>query len=79
MKRVTGAYVESCTLGEVVKAFVPLPLPPQKPSLSLNDFYPLNHSAEMALARLSGVSGLVPLLSGCFTARFAEKLCTLLK
>lgn len=60
MKRVTGAYVESSTLGEVVKAFVPLPLPPQKPSLSLNDFYPLNHSAEMALARLSGVSGLVP-------------------
>lgn len=60
MKRVTGAYVESSTLGEVVKAFVPFPLPPQKPSLSLNDFYLLNHSAEMALARLSGVSGLVP-------------------
>lgn len=60
MKRVTGTYVESSTLGEVIKAFVPFALPPQKPSLSFEAFDHLNHSAEMALARLSGVSGLVP-------------------
>jgi Fic family protein len=60
MKRVTGTYVESSTLGEVVQAFVPFSLPPKNPSLSLDAFSDLNHSAEMALARLSGVSGLVP-------------------
>ena len=38
MKRVTGTYVESSTLGEVIKAFVPFALPPQKPSLSFEAF-----------------------------------------
>jgi Fic family protein len=60
MKRVTGTYVESSTLGEVVNAFVPHSLPPQKPALALEIYQDLNHKAEMALARLSGVSGLVP-------------------
>ena len=60
MKRTTGTYVESSTLGEVVKAFVPHSLPPQKPTLALHVYQDLNHNAEMALARLSGVSGLVP-------------------
>ena len=60
MKRTTGTYVESSTLGEVVKAFVPHSLPPQKPTLALDIYQDLNHKAEMALARLSGVSGLVP-------------------
>ena len=60
MKRTTGTYVESSTLGEVVKAFVPHSLPPQKPTLALDVYQDLNHKAEMALARLSGVSGLVP-------------------
>ena len=60
MKRTTGTYVESSTLGEVVKAFVPHSLPPQKPTLALHVYQDLNHKAEMALARLSGVSGLVP-------------------
>ncbi|MGV1045404.1 Fic family protein [Limnohabitans sp.] len=60
MKRATGTYVESTTLGEVVKAFVPNALPPSKPALEPEVFTELNHRAEMALARLSGVSGLVP-------------------
>ena len=60
MKRATGTYVESTTLGEVVKAFFPNALPPSKPALEPEVFTELNRRAEMALARLSGVSGLVP-------------------
>ena len=60
MKRATGAYVKSTTLGEVVQAFVPDSLPPKNPALGLQVYQDLNHKAEMALARLSGVSGLVP-------------------
>ena len=58
--RDTGTYVTSTTLGESVRAFVPHPLPPVAPVLSLADFAAPNHAAELALARLSGVSGLVP-------------------
>jgi hypothetical protein len=60
LKRITGTAVKSTTLGEMVKAFVPYSLPPQKPALAQEDFQDLNHQAEMALARLSGVLGLVP-------------------
>jgi Fic family protein len=60
MKRATGTYVKSTTLGEVVQAFVPHPLPPKEPTLALEVYQDLNRKAEMALARLSGVSGLVP-------------------
>lgn len=60
MKRTTGTYVNSTTLGEVVQAFVPDSLPPKNPALALEVYQDLNRKAEMALARLSGVSGLVP-------------------
>ena len=60
MKRATGTYVKSTTLGEVVQAFVPDSLPPKNPTLELEVYQDLNRKAEMALARLSGVSGLVP-------------------
>ena len=60
MKRATGAYVKSTTLGEEVQAFVPDSLPPKNPTLALEVYQDLNRKAEMALARLSGVSGLVP-------------------
>src|SRR4051812_6298229 len=60
MKRVTGEHVRSATVGEVVNAFVPLPLPPAAPALSVDSFESLARDAELALARLSGVSGLVP-------------------
>jgi Fic family protein len=60
MKRATGTYVKSTTLGEVAQAFVPNSLPPKNPTLALEVYQDLNRKAEMALARLSGVSGLVP-------------------
>jgi Fic family protein len=58
--RSTGTYAISTTLGESVRAFVPHPLPPDDPVLPLDSFADLNRLAELALARLSGVSGLVP-------------------
>ena len=60
MTRITGTYAISTTSGESVRAFVPHPLPPSYPDLSPNAFADLNRQAELALARLAGVSGLVP-------------------
>ena len=60
MKRSTGTYATSTTPGESVRAFVPRPLPPAGPPLVSASFVDLNRQAELALARLSGVSGLVP-------------------
>ena len=58
--RATGSYVTTTTLGESVRAFVPHALPPSAPALSAESFAAPNRAAELALARLSGVSGLVP-------------------
>lgn len=58
--RSTGTYTISTTLGESVQAFVPHPLPPAQPALAPACFVEANRVAELALARLSGVSGLVP-------------------
>ncbi len=58
--RRTGTYTPSTALGEAVQAFVPLPLPPSAPVLAPACFAAGNRAAELALARLSGVSGLVP-------------------
>ena len=58
--RITGSYTVTTTLGEPVRAFVPRPLPPADPPLPSSDFLDLNRQAELALARLAGVSGLVP-------------------
>ncbi len=60
MKRSTGTYFTTTTLGEQVRAFVPLPLPPAEPVLSPEAYVSQNRTAELALARLNGVSGLVP-------------------
>lgn len=60
MTRSTGTYAISTTLGESVRAFVPHPLPPADPVLAPTFFANLNRQAELALARLAGVSGLVP-------------------
>ena len=60
MTRTTGTYAISTTLGESVRAFVPYALPPADPALSASVFADRNRQAELALARLSGVSGLVP-------------------
>ncbi len=58
--RRTGTYATATTLGEAIQAFVPLPLPPSEPVLAPACFEAGNRAAELALARLSGVSGLVP-------------------
>jgi len=60
MNRTTGNSTISTTLGESVRAFVPHPLPPGEPALSAAAYLDLNRQAELALARLAGVSGLVP-------------------
>jgi Fic family protein len=60
MNRASGTYSFSTTLGESVRAFVPNPLPPKEPALANTAFLDLNRQAELALARLAGVSGLVP-------------------
>lgn len=60
MPRTTGTWTTTTTLGESVRAFVPRPLPPADPSLAKAAFFDLNRTAELALARLAGVSGLVP-------------------
>ena len=60
MKRITGRHARTTTLGEEVKAFVPHPLPPDSPALAMEAVQAANHLAELALARLAGVSGLVP-------------------
>jgi Fic family protein len=58
--RATGTYVTTTTLGEEVRAFVPHPLPPADPILAPESYRAAARRAEMALARLSGVAGLVP-------------------
>lgn len=60
MVRVSGTYTLSTTSGEAVRAFVPNTLPPLNPALAETSFIDLNRQAELALARLAGVSGLVP-------------------
>lgn len=60
MIRTTGTYSISTTLDETVRAFVPHILPPTDPALSPELFTNLNRQAELALARLAGVSGMVP-------------------
>jgi Fic family protein len=60
MTRTSGTYSISTTLVESVRAFVPHSLPPSDPALLPEVFTELNRQAELALARLAGVSGLVP-------------------
>ena len=58
--RSTGSYTTTTTLGEAVRAFVPKALPPARPALAAESYVDGVRRAELALARLSGVSGLVP-------------------
>jgi hypothetical protein len=60
MARVSATLVSTTTLNETVRAFVPHPLPPAEPQLSPLSYESQNRAAEVALVRLSAVSGLVP-------------------
>jgi len=61
MARVTGRYERTTVAGEDVAAFVPLPLPPAKPPLTLDsDAMALLARAEQELGRLDLASEMVP-------------------
>ena len=60
MKRITGTYINTVMHGETVHAFLPHKLPPQNPALAPDIWQEPNRVAELALSRLSIVSGLVP-------------------
>jgi Fic family protein len=60
MPRTSGIVVTTTTLGESVEAFVPHPLPPDAPPMLPDTYAAANRAAELALARLNGVAGLVP-------------------
>lgn len=59
MARTTGTYVATAAGGESIRSFVPRPLPPMDPDLDRAAYVDLNQRAEVALARLAGMSGLV--------------------
>lgn len=60
MQRTTGIRATSTTAGESVQAFIPYDLPPDTPALDQDSYEQLNQRAESALARLAGMTGLVP-------------------
>ena len=59
MARNSGSYAITAAHGETVRAFIPLPLPPSDPDLDPACYEGRNQRAMLALARLSGMSGLV--------------------
>lgn len=59
MARVTGSYAVIKTHDETVRAFVPAPLPPAAHALDQAAYLERNRLAEVALARLTGMAGLV--------------------
>ena len=56
----TGRYEITSTAGEVVRAFVPAPLPPDPPVLLEGPLQALHDRALLACGRLDGVSALLP-------------------
>jgi len=59
MSRASGKFIVTQSHDETVNAFVPSPLPPASPVLDPASYAVQNEKAEKALARLSGMSGLV--------------------
>ncbi len=63
MTRSTGTYETTSTAGEKVQAFVPHPLPPTKPSLTITgELANLCRTAETNLAKLDAAGRMVPSL-----------------
>jgi len=59
-RAITGQYVTTTEAGEVVRAFVPDPLPPNPPLALDHDISRRLDRAHIALGRLDGVSGILP-------------------
>ncbi len=73
MARITGTYETTSVAGEKVSAFVPLPLPPTKPSLRLvGELHNLAKTAETNLAKLDTAGRMVPSLDW-FVYAFVRK------
>lgn len=60
----TGTYQATSTSGEVVRAFVPAPLPPNPPLDFGGGLQPALEAAVLALGRLAHLLGLGPQRSG---------------
>lgn len=56
MKHISGQFIETHSYDEIVKAFIPAPLPPD---IDPTSYLEANKKAENSLAKLSGMSGLV--------------------
>src|SRR5271168_60042 len=54
-----GSYVTTNVTGEVVRAYIPVPLPP-KPPVDLGRLHGRIERADLAVGRLDGLSSLVP-------------------
>lgn len=54
-----GRFVESSVAGEIVRALVPPPLPPE-PAIDILTLLPLVSSADRAVGRLDGITVLLP-------------------
>ena len=73
MARVTGLYEMTSVVGENVRAFVPHPLPPAKPALTLDgDLKEALKRAEAAIERLETAGRMVPSLDW-FVYAFVRK------
>lgn len=58
--RITGRYVTTSTVGEVVKAFIPDPLPPDPPLKMEGELNNRAMEASLALGRLDAISAFLP-------------------
>ena len=59
-RELTGHYEVTSTTGEVVRAFVPAPLPPDPPVVLEGELQALHERALLACGRLDGISSLLP-------------------
>jgi hypothetical protein len=69
-----GHYVTKTYGNEVVRAFVPPPLPPE-PRIRLDGLQQLLEQANQAIGRLDGLASILPDLS-LFIYAFVKKLCS---
>ncbi len=60
MRRQSGQYLASTTSGEIVRAFVPAPLPPEPPLQVDAGIQQLLQETNLALGRLDGIGTLLP-------------------